>query len=282
MKKSVFKALPKFQKNILRGMLLMIVVFAVLYLVRILMPRPIQYSFRDSSLAMSQEPDGSKVYTGKINHNDVRFTVSSDHAVLYQFGSHSYGPFMLRENSAVIPAEAEEDHLIGLELLFEDQVVFQCGYSQTSYVYLDQQLYPKLAKQAYRTVSDCPVIPRSDLRFDETGNPIDSNSTEHFENYTWTAPSLKDLIDLTDGLQPISPKPWWLSFECFLLGLFYCLCNVIHILHHRDLFRFQMGLSVRNPSGLEPSELTEINWELSWVLLPILAFVFFVAGYCLL
>lgn len=85
----------------------------------------------DTILVVSQE-NGSTVYSGRINGEKARFTVSEDKSVMFTCGDKSYGPFTVIEDPTAVPDVAEAEDLIGIELREGDELLFRGGVLECS------------------------------------------------------------------------------------------------------------------------------------------------------
>ncbi len=112
------KKLSRYQKGVILLMLVMSIVFLVLYARTI---SRVGFEYLDAILVPSQE-NGSTVYSGTINGQQARFTVSEDQTVVYQYGDQTFGPYYVTSeglegdaNGQVMdPAEPSESAILQL------------------------------------------------------------------------------------------------------------------------------------------------------------------------
>lgn len=120
--------LDKPQKIILALLLIMVLVFSILYPLTI---SRVGFEYMDTILVVSQE-NGSTVYSGKINGEKARFTVSEDKSVMFTCGDKSYGPFTVVEDPTAVPDDSGSRSLTGIELREGDEVLFRGGVLECS------------------------------------------------------------------------------------------------------------------------------------------------------
>lgn len=120
--------LDKPQKIILALLLIMVLVFSILYPLTI---SRVGFEYMDTILVVSQE-NGSTVYSGKINGEKARFTVSEDKSVMFTCGDKSYGPFTVVEDPTAVPDDSGSRSLTGIELREGDELLFRGGVLECS------------------------------------------------------------------------------------------------------------------------------------------------------
>lgn len=91
------KKLSRYQQGVLLLMMVMSIVFLVLYARTI---SRVGFEYRDTIFVPSQE-NGSTVYSGTINGQQARFTVSEDQMVVYQYGEKTFGPYFVTSEGVV-------------------------------------------------------------------------------------------------------------------------------------------------------------------------------------
>ena len=95
-------------------MIAMVLIFAVVYPMTI---SRVGFEYKDTILVPSQE-NGGTVYSGKIQGQQARFTVSEDKTVVFQHGNKTYGPYTAKEDPTAIPKDEEmAEYMTGVELL---------------------------------------------------------------------------------------------------------------------------------------------------------------------
>lgn len=104
--------------------LIMILVFSMIY-------QTTGFEYLDKVLTVSRE-NNSTVYSGRINGEKARFTVSEDKSVMFTCGDKSYGPFTVIEGPTAVPDVAEAEDLIGIELREGDELLFRGGVLECS------------------------------------------------------------------------------------------------------------------------------------------------------
>ncbi len=87
------KSLDRWQKGILILTALLILVFTVVYF---LTTSRAGYQYEGAIFTPSRE-NGGTVYSGKLQGQQARFTVSEDKTVTFECGDKTYGPYTARE-----------------------------------------------------------------------------------------------------------------------------------------------------------------------------------------
>ena len=95
------RALNRYQKILLLVMAVMILVFGVLYG---LASGRTGIRFRDGFLVYSEE-QGNAVYSGTIQGQEYRITVTGDKTVTFLCDDRVYGPYTLRKDASAVPAD---------------------------------------------------------------------------------------------------------------------------------------------------------------------------------
>ena len=119
--KNRISKLNRYQKALLLGMALMIVVFAGIYVITTNREGCI---YRNAFLVLSEE-NGSAVYTGKVDGKAATITVSPDKTVLFAFGDKRYGPYTVREDRTFVPAGCRDKGLTGVEIRLGSELIFR-------------------------------------------------------------------------------------------------------------------------------------------------------------
>jgi len=97
------KSLNGYQKGILIFMIVMALIFAVIYPMTI---SRVGYRYNDAILVPTQE-NGKTIYTGKVQGETAKFTVSEDNSIEFQYGDKSYGTYTMKEDPTAIPKDGE-------------------------------------------------------------------------------------------------------------------------------------------------------------------------------
>ena len=118
------KGLGRWQKGVLLFMIAMIAVFTVLYPITIAREG---FAYKDTILVPNSE-NGTTVYSGKIWGKQVRFTVSQDKTVYFQYGDKTYGPYTVREDPSAIPKDKQfGENMVELKFAAEKKSSFAAG-----------------------------------------------------------------------------------------------------------------------------------------------------------
>ena len=119
-----FKSLNRYQKGVLIFLIAMALVFAVVYPMTI---SKVGFEYKGTILVPSLE-NGSTVYSGKIQGQQARFTVSEDKTVVFQHGNKTYGPYTAKEDPKAIPKdEGMAEYMTGVELRQGEDILFRGG-----------------------------------------------------------------------------------------------------------------------------------------------------------
>ncbi len=206
----------------------MIVVFTVLYFIRGFGSNTIKYRFDSASLEMTQSEDYGAIYTGKVRLGQKAcFTVSPDRTVLFQIDQDTYGPFHVAVNNRRTYEFLNRGDVNPLNIYVGDKIVFNGGYSKKlGKVYLKVEEYPGFEADSFQTDdgTEFYVLDDDDLYFDK-----DYNIRTYY--YGSTAPSVSDLVKLSEGLPQIEDDHARSKKVpiCFFLGVLYSLCSAYGI-----------------------------------------------------
>lgn len=198
------------------------------------------FEYRDTILVPSQE-NGSTVYSGKIQGRQARFTVSEDKTVLFQHGDKTYGPYTAKEDPTAIPTGMETSET-GVELRQGEEILFRGVIWETV---------------------DSYWLFNEDGTMYGTSDGIDS-----------AAPSASAILELMNDPKLTHKGVWYAWFGAVVI----CIFNAHSILFEDELFRWNLGFTIRNVDDAEPSE-----WEIAKryfcrTVLPIMALVIFIVG----
>lgn len=248
------KSLNYYQKGVLILMITMALVFAVVYSVTI---SRVGFAYKDTILVPSQE-NGSTVYSGKLQGEQARFTVSEDKTVVFQHGDKTYGPYTAKEDPTVIPKDGEmAEYMTGVELRQGEDILFRGGVQEVedSYWLFNEDGTPSSFGFSY-TTSD-------GIERDENGNIIDP-----------AEPSASAVLELMKGPE-LTHKGEWLAW---FGAVFICILNAFFILFAEELFRWNLAFRIRDADYAEPSDWEIAGRYVGWATLTIMALVFFVMG----
>lgn len=248
------QSLNRYQKGILLLLAAMTVLFSVLYLIAFSRKG---FAYKDAIL-IPREENGSMVYSGQIEGQQARFTVSPDQTILFQYGDRTYGPYTAREDETAIPKG--NDHaasMTGIELRRGEELLFRGAMLDLGELRLLYNEDGSLeALTVYVTMSDGSVV-------NQYGNTIDPME-----------PTVSDLLDLMAGPELTHKGEGVAWFG----GVFVCAATAISILFADELFRWHLMFRVRNVDDAEPSEWEITGRYISWTILPIAAIVLFLIG----
>ncbi len=247
---SRIKALNWFQKGVLLCMTVMVLLFVILYAITIGRAGFLYHK----TILIPEKVDGSTVYSGEIDGQQVQFTVSAQRTVRFQYGEKTYGPYTVKEDPTAIPKDiGSSRYMTGMELLCGEQVVFRGGVFDFGG---EPMLYPESGGLTIR-------VEHGGVLQDKNGNVIDQME-----------PAPIDILELM-GEPPMTHKGHWLGW---VAGTFLCVAAAIHILFADELFHWKMSFRIQYADSVEPSDWEIAGRYLGWALTPILAMVLFIMG----
>ncbi len=249
------KGLNRYQKGVLLLMAVMVIAFSAVYFMTL---SRVGFAYRDAILVPSRE-NASTIYSGELNGQPARFTVSADQTVTFQHGDKTYGPYTAKEDPTAIPKDEEmADAMVGVELLEGDRVLFRGGVLNLSNEYW--LLYngdgtPNNFETGHVTVTN-------GIALDESGNddPV--------------GPSVSTILHLMNDPE-LTHKGEWIAW---FGAMFICVFNAILILFADEVFRWELKFQIRDVERAEPSDLEIAGRYFSWTALAIAALVIFLVG----
>lgn len=219
-----YEMLFKEQKNALKGILLILAAFTVIYTAVcgwIMLQKAGKYALHSDTVEKTKSDDYGTVYTGSVRGMNARFTVSKDGSVLYELGSHAYGPFRIESSSV----GSNRPSMTRLDIYLKDALVLSCDY-EDSIASLDSKSFHASSPDMHYIGTHAE--PASALYFDADGNIVDYHKTP-IDYATVTQPTLADIIALSNGLPHLKlgllPK---IIFYC--LGAIVCVSCALTIL----------------------------------------------------
>lgn len=247
------RSLNRYQKGVLLLMAVMVLAFTAAYFAA---ASRVGFAYRDAIL-LPEEENGTTVYSGKIQGIQASFRVSPDKTVEFQYGEKYYGPYTVKEDPVAVPKG--EEHLTGVELRKGEEILFRGGVSRQDdffWLYDEDGSLSNLAFEV-STVSEYGIT------YDENGEVIDPME-----------PTVSTILKLMTGPELTHKGDW----SAWFLGVLVCIATAITILFVDELFRLGMTFRVRDPEGVEPSDLVLAGRYIGWVVLPVLAMVLFFLG----
>lgn len=247
------KRLNLFQKAVLILMIAMSLIFAVIYARTI---SQVGFAYKDEILVPSQE-NGSTVYSGKIQGQQARFTVSADKTVAFQYGSKTYGPYTAKEDPTAVPKDEQMQGMPGVEIRQGDEILFRG-------VVLKNGDFSVLYYEDGTTNS--VIIPHVDsdgITRDQHGRVIDP-----------LAPSVSTILELMNDPKLTHKGTWVVWIGAVVI----CGINAITILFADELFYLSLRWRIRVAEYAEPSSVEITGRYVSWTTLTIIAFGLFMFG----
>ncbi len=249
------KGLNRYQKGVLLFMIVMVIAFWAVYFMTI---SRVGFAYQGAILVPSRE-NGGTVYSGELNGQPARFTVSEDQTVTFQHGDKTYGPYTAKEDPAAIPKDVEmAGAMTGVELLEGDSVLFRGGVLELGdeYWLYNEDGTPNNFEMGHVTVTN-------GVEIDESGNAVDP-----------AAPSVSAILHLMNDPE-LTHKGEWIAW---FGAMFVCVLNAILILFADEVFRWNLMFQIRDVEHAEPSELEIAGRYIGWTVLTILALILFILG----
>lgn len=247
------KALNRYQKAVMIFMIVVALLFTVLYPLTI---SRVGFAYKTAILVPSRESGGT-VYSGKLNWQLARFTVSEDKTVLFQYGDKTYGPYTAKYDPSAIPKDDEDaQHMTGVELRCGEDILFRGGVMDVGEF---RWLYNEDG-----TPADVGIYVEVDgVVWDENGDLIDP-----------VEPSAGKILELMGGPE-LTHKGEWLGW---LTGVAVCVLNALTVLFADELFRFGMAFRIQDADRAEPSDLEIAGRYVTWTLFAAAALALFIVG----
>lgn len=249
-----FKSLNRYYKAVILIMIAMTLVFGVIYPMVI---SRVGYEYMDRILVPSQEKDET-VYSGTIQWQQARFTVSRVKTVVFQHGDKIYGPYTAKEDpAAILKDDKHAEDMTGVELYQGDDILFRGGVLQRgNFLLLYNEDGTTASLRAFGVTSDGAV-------WDENGKLVDPME-----------PSPGTILELMGGPE-LTHKGVWLGW---FGGVLLCILNTFTILFADELFHMHLAFQIRNAGWAEPSDLKIAGRYVSAAVLAAGALAVFLAG----
>ena len=246
------KQLDRYQKGLLLLLAVMMVVFGVIYAT---VTSRVGYLYHDVIL-QPDEVNGNTVYSGKIEGQDCRFTVTAEKSVTFQCGEKTYGPYTMKEDPSAIPEEDSlHPHTVGIEMKEGD--IFRGSVQRMSDFLLMTNEDGTLAGFSVSApMSDGTMV-------DGNGNVIDPME-----------PTVANIYSLLDGSE-LSRKGEWMAW---FLGVFLSIITAVSMLFAEELFRWNLSFQIRNAERAEPSEWEIASRYIGWTVFAVMVLTLYILG----
>lgn len=244
------KSLDWYQKGLLLLLLVMVVLFTVIYSV---VSSRAGFLYYDVIFIPVTESE-STVYSGTVDGQQCRFTVTADKTVTFQCGEVIYGPYTAREDPTARPADKE--YLTGVEIKDGDEIFFRGGVLQSGD---ELMLFAEDGKFHWNLT----IVSGDGTVMDGKDNTAEK-----------LAPSPATVLELMDDPKLVSKGDWGAWFGC----LFLCIVTAISILFADELFRLRYALRVRDVDLIEPSDWEIASRYIGWTVITIMILVIFIMG----
>lgn len=248
------KSLDIYQKGVLILMVTMTLVFAMVYSMTM---SKVGFEYKGEILTLGKE-NHSTVYSGEIQGQQAKFTVSEDKVIVFQYGDKTYGPYTAKEDPTAIPKDEEmQEYMTGVELRQGESVFFRGGVLEM------EDSYWLYNEDGILDNFGFSYITNDGVERDEAGNVIDSME-----------PSANTIFVLMNEPE-LTHKGEWIAW---FGAVFVCVLNTLSILFADELFRCHLVFRIRNVDNAEPSDWEIASRYISWTVLAIMALVIFVMG----
>ena len=248
-----FRDLNGYQKGILVLIVVMVLIFAIIYLTAL---SRVGFDYKDAIFVPSAE-NGNTVYSGKINGIASCFIVSADKSVEFHYGDTVYGPYTIKEDPTAIPKiTSQASSMTGIEVREGSKILFRGGMliSNGSYV-----LYNEDPDAGFGT----PYVTSDGRLMDENGKPVDA-----------MMPTISTMLQLINDPVLTHKGNGLAWFGATLI----CILNAISILFADALFRFHMSFRVENTENVWPSDFEIAGRYIGWTIATIGALAVFIFG----
>ena len=248
------KNLDRYQKGILLLLITMTVVFCVVYAV---VTSRVGFLYKDVILEPTTD-NGTVSYTGTIEDQECRFTVTDDKTVTFYWGETVYGPYTVKDDPSAIPEDdVLRDVMKGVEIKNGETVIFRGGvYQVDDFWTIVSQDGNDAGFSFTMEYSDGTVL-------DWNGNVVDPME-----------PSLSDILSLVEGPE-LTRKGSWLIW---VMGVILSSITAVSILFADELFRLRLAFRIQNAEDAEPSDWEISTRYISWTLLTIMVLVAYILG----
>ena len=248
------KSLNGYQKGILIFMIVMALIFAVIYPMTI---SRVGYRYNDAILVPTQE-NGKTIYTGKVQGETAKFTVSEDKSIEFQYGDKSYGTYTMKEDPTAIPKDSElVEEMTGVEIRNGDELLFRGG------VWDSGDFYWLYNEDGTLDSLGFTVMTSNGIELDEDGNVIDRMEP--------SASNIYELMNEPELTHKGEAMAWFGA-------VFICILNALTMLFADELFRWNLAFQIRNVEKAEPSDGEIAQRYIVWTAMPIMALIIFIMG----
>ena len=249
------KKLGKYQKIVLLALAVIVVVFTVVYAVEI---SRVGYLY-NGIIFVPKKNNGKVVYSASYRGSECSFIVSEDNTVVFETATSEYGPYYFKEDPSAIPTGSGVAELMkGLEVKYEDKVIFRGGIVKTN-------------DGNYWVYNEDGTLAISSSAFNENEESIVDGHGQTIDKNTLFVCGITDLM-----LGPeLTHKGSWLAW----LGcVIFCVIIAISIIFSDELFRLSMSFRIRNYEKAEPSDWEIVGRYLAWTIFPFMAIWLFKMG----
>lgn len=239
----------------------LILLFLILYLT---VGRQQIIAYHDETLRCRTDSD-TVTYTGKIDGEKAVFTVTGN-TVEYRLGDTAYGPYTIVYDPTAVPdAEAlprnitSAAKLVGVEVWAGETRLFRGAYQDT-----ESHTFYLIDSQGEISYGDETIF-----------GLFSSTYSSEVYGYTHKAePGAYSILKIAtaSGVEQRS------SFGMFLLGTLICIACAFSVLYADALFRWDLRFKIQDVQSAEPSDWEIFNRWLSWIVLTIVALVWFIIG----
>ena len=251
------KNLSRYQKGILILLVAMAILFTVFYSKATSREG---FLYKDEILVVSEE-SGNMVYSGKIQGEESKFTVSAEKEVTFQYGEIVYGPYRVKEDSSAIPeASTWAGQMTGVEVTIGAEILFRGGFLDLGN---PGDIWLLVNEDGTDANSVFTTTMSDGITLDEYGNVIDPME-----------PSVKTILKLVSGPDITHKGDWEVWFYAMLISLMIA----VSVLFADELFRFNLAFQIRDADYAEPSDWEIASRHIGWTVMTIMTLVMYIMG----
>ena len=258
-----FEAIEGYRKVLIIIMAVMVLLFAVIYVITI---KKTGYEYRESLLSKTEE-NGIIEYSGKVEGKDTVITVNAESIVVKvrqrEYGSTErteekvFGPYTVKEDPSMVSGSNRSNDATGYEIKKKDKVLFRGILEKNGDTYLFFSEDGEFMGFGGITVTS------NGIRTDMYGNKEDSD-----------APSISELMLIHWGLDKTHKG----NAAIWFLGTFICIVNALMLILAEQLYRFYMRFRMSNPEDAIPSDWELFSRVLGAMILIVVALVIYIMG----
>lgn len=248
--------LMRYQKGILLLLVAMLILFTVLYCV---VTSRVGFLYHEE-IFVPREENGSMIYSATVRGKDCRFTVTTEGAVLFQYGEKTYGPYTAKEDPTAIPKDHDRAaHMSGLEVKDGEEILFRGGVIKLGDSKIPDLFYDEDGQIGLSVI----ITSANGTVVDGHGNVIDPME-----------PTIRTILELINGPE-LTRKGHWLAWFCAVI---LSVVTAINIIFEDEIFRLSLLFKVQDVDLVEPSDWVLAARPIAYALCTIMVLVVYIQG----